>query len=282
IGNTGDINTGAFISGNMNNGLFWRGDRNGLIGGELGLAIPALPLTLSGSAALELPITGDITGLSVNPFSIHGLFGDSIPLDLTLIGDGDTDGFDLVFDLGTISIPIGIDTIRISLGSFTIPISGLPITLSVPMESEMDPIRFPAISLGRIPVDLSLGASTLDVDIDATVGPIVVSLFQALPQPGFGNMTLLPSSGFFNIGDGGSSGFGNIGSALSGLWNIGSQISGFENYGGSLLSGLTNLGSVISGIGNTSTLGLALASYISGIGNVGKQLSGIGIAGSVP
>ncbi|CMM84472.1 PPE family protein [Mycobacterium tuberculosis] len=31
MANSGDVNTGAFISGNYSNGAFWRGDYQGLL-----------------------------------------------------------------------------------------------------------------------------------------------------------------------------------------------------------------------------------------------------------
>ncbi|WP_244187535.1 hypothetical protein, partial [Mycobacterium gastri] len=255
-----------------NNGFFWRGTGQGLIGADYTITIPQIPLTLGGGGTLKLPITGDITGLTVQPFTLHGQNSPGIPLNLALTVDGDSGGTTI-----RINIP---DT---DIG-FDIPIDGLPITLTIPLNSELSPILIPEINLGQIPLDLTLGSDTtqLNTALGAGIGPIAVTLFHVSPVPGFANSTSVPSSGFFNSGAGGSSGFGNTGDTLSGFWNVGSQISGFENYGGSLLSGITNLGGALSGIDNTSSLGLALAGIVSGVGNVGSQLSGLFLSGSVP
>ncbi|OBR97869.1 hypothetical protein A9W98_05235 [Mycobacterium gordonae] len=270
--NTGNLDTGAFISGDQSNGLLWRGDRQGLIQADYTLTIPDIPITLGGGGLIKLPVTGDITGLTVNPFTIHAVNGGAIPVNFDIVVDAKTDGFDLV-----IPLPDPFPNIRV-------PVSGLPISLQIPLRSALEPIQVPQIKLASIPLDLTVGSDTtfLTVGLAGGSGPITVPVSQLLPMPGIWNSTTTPSSGFFNTGLGNVSGFGNIGDTISGLWNVGSRISGFENYGGELLSGLTNLGSVMSGIGNTSTLAMAVAGLVSGVGNVGNRLSGLFLEGSVP
>nr|WP_287041610.1 hypothetical protein [Mycobacterium sp.] len=227
---------------------------------------------MGGGGVIKLPVTGDITGLTVNPFTIHAVNGGAIPVNFDIVVDAKTDGFDLV-----IPLPDPFPNIRV-------PVSGLPISLQIPLRSALEPIQVPQIKLASIPLDLTVGSDTtfLTVGLAGGSGPITVPVSQLLPMPGIWNSTTTPSSGFFNTGLGNVSGFGNIGDTISGLWNVGSRISGFENYGGELLSGLTNLGSVMSGIGNTSTLAMAVAGLVSGVGNVGNRLSGLFLEGSVP
>ncbi|KAA1243350.1 hypothetical protein F0Q45_25720, partial [Mycobacterium simiae] len=198
--------------------------------------------------------------------------GPGIPLNLLLTVDGASGGT---------SIRVNIPNTNIG---FDIPIDGLPITLTVPVNSELSPIVIQPINIGAIPLDLTLGGNTtqLNANLGASIGPITATLFHLSPVPGFGNSTSSPSSGFFNSGVGGSSGFGNTGDTLSGFWNVGSQVTGLQNYGGNLLSGITNLGSALSGINNTSDLGIALSGLVSGIGNFGSRLSGLFLSGSVP
>ncbi|TDK90192.1 PPE family protein, partial [Mycobacterium paragordonae] len=270
--NTGNLDTGAFISGDQSNGLLWRGDRQGLIAADYTLTIPDIPLTLGGGALIKLPVTGNIAGLTVNPFTIHGVNGGAIPVNFDIVVDAKTDGFDLV-----IPLPDPFPNIHV-------PVSGLPISLAIPLRSALDPIQVPQIQFGAIPLNLTVGSDTtlLTIGLTGGSGPIAVPVTSLLPMTGIGNSTTAPSSGFFNSGAGGTSGFGNIGDTISGLFNVGSHISGFENYGGELLSGLTNLGSAMSGFGNTSSLDIAIAGLISGVGNIGNRLSGIFLQGSVP
>ncbi|WP_459758592.1 pentapeptide repeat-containing protein, partial [Mycobacterium riyadhense] len=259
--NSGDLNTGAFVSGDGNNGFFWRGDGQGLMEADYTLTIPAIPLTLGASGVLKLPITGNITGLSVEPFTIHGGGGAAIPLDARFTLLGHTSGT---------SVHVGIpDT---DLG-FTVHVPELPISILVDVEDSISPITTPRIRINTIDFhDFVVGGDTtsLVADVGGTVGGITVPVFHMSAEPGFGNTTDAPSSGFFNSGDGSASGFGNVGDRLSGFWNNASQASGFKNVG-SLLSGLTNMGDSLSGIANTSVLGLAS----SGVGNSGENLSGV-------
>ncbi|WP_421648498.1 pentapeptide repeat-containing protein, partial [Mycobacterium marinum] len=274
LGNSGNINTGAFVSGDMNNGFFWRGTGQGLIGADYTITIPQIPLTIGGGGILNIPITGAITGLTVQSFTVHGVGSAAtpIPVNLHLNVDGESGG-------ATVSVHIPNTDV-----SFDVHVDGLPITLDLPLDSEVRPIVVPDIPISRIPIVLSLGSdsTSLNTAIGAGIGPISIPILDLPTAPGFGNATDSPSSGFFNSGPGGVSGFGNVGDTLSGVWNFGSYASGLQNYGGSLLSGITNLGGATSGVGNTSDLGLAIAGVISGIGNVGSQLSGLFLEGSVP
>nr|VTP04541.1 hypothetical protein BIN_B_05580 [Mycobacterium riyadhense] len=259
------------MSGDGSNGFFWRGDGQGLVEADYTLTIPAIPVTLGASGVLKLPITGNITGLSVEPFTIHGGGGAAIPVNLDLVVDGESGGIGI-----PISLPGDIH--------FTVHIDGLPITITVPLDSSLEPIQVPRITISEIPLNLTLGSDStmLNVGIAGNIGGITVPVFHLDAAPGYGNTTDAPSSGFFNSGDGNASGFGNVGDTISGLWNVGSQVSGFENYGGELLSGLTNLGNTMSGISNTNALGLAVAGIVSGVNNIGSRLSGLFLNGTVP
>ncbi|MHA7653928.1 hypothetical protein ACX9NJ_29465, partial [Mycobacterium sp. ML2] len=209
---------------------------------------------------------------TVNPFTIHGVGGGTIPVNIDVAVDAKTDGFDLVIPLPD------------PFPNITIPVSGLPITLQIPLRSQLDPILVPQLTIATIPLDLTVGGDTtsLGIGITGQIAQITVPVFHLPAMPGIGNSTTAPSSGFFNSGGGNSSGFGNIGDTISGLWNVGSAVSGLENLGGNLLSGFTNLGSAMSGVGNTSALNLAVAGLISGVGNIGNRLSGLYLEGSVP
>ncbi|ARG68626.1 hypothetical protein B1T47_05740, partial [Mycobacterium kansasii] len=57
VANSGDVNTGAFISGSYSNGLFWRGDHQGLIGISYGITIPAVPAHIDGRIPVAIPMT---------------------------------------------------------------------------------------------------------------------------------------------------------------------------------------------------------------------------------
>ncbi|MFV0496010.1 pentapeptide repeat-containing protein, partial [Mycobacterium sp.] len=266
--NSGDLNTGAFVSGNENNGLFWRGDRHGLIAGDYTVTIPEIPITLGGGGMIKLPITGEISAVSIEPFAIRGAGGGNIPVDMNMVVDGNSSGANSIHIRITNEI------------SFNIPINNIPIKLGIPLVSSIEPIQFPRITIAAIPLNLTLGSDTtmLDAFVSGYAGPITIPAFHLPPVPGFFNSDTASSSGFFNSGADNSSGVGNIGDNLSGISNVGAYISGFENYGGSLLSGLANLGSRISGGGNTGVL----AGLISGIGNIGSRLSGLFLADNAP
>ncbi|NLP98867.1 hypothetical protein HGO75_24860, partial [Mycobacterium tuberculosis] len=71
IANTGDVDTGAFITGNYSNGLFLSGDYQGLVGLNLVIDMP-LPISLGVNIPIDIPITasaGNITlmGVTIPP-----------------------------------------------------------------------------------------------------------------------------------------------------------------------------------------------------------------------
>ncbi|REM03302.1 hypothetical protein DSI90_20505, partial [Mycobacterium tuberculosis] len=101
----GDVNTGAFISGNYSNGAFWRGDYQGLLGfSYTSTIIPEFTVAnihASGGAGpiivpsiqfpaipLDLSATGHIGGFTIPPVSIS-------PITVRI---------DPVFDLGPITV----------------------------------------------------------------------------------------------------------------------------------------------------------------------------------
>ncbi|OBK45642.1 hypothetical protein A5656_04645 [Mycobacterium gordonae] len=227
--NTGNLDTGAFISGDQSNGLLWRGDRQGLIAADYTLTIPDIPLTLTGGGILNIPITGNITGLAIESFSIHGQGGSAIPVNLGInVLGADTGGLD---------IRVGLPD---PLGSVTIPIPPLPLNLHVTIDDTLTSIALPRIAVNPIVLNnLVVGGvgTPLTVNVGGSAGPVVVQLLHVGAAPGLGNATVAPSSGFFNSGAGGVSGFGNIGQVVSGYGNVGSMVSGVKNLGG-LLSGV--------------------------------------------
>nr|WP_244307474.1 hypothetical protein [Mycobacterium ostraviense] len=262
-------NTGAFISGDGNNGFFWRGTGQGLIGADYTITIPQIPLTLGGGGTLKLPITGSVTALTVQPFTVHGI-GDSstgIPLNLQ------------INVLGQQTDEIGVNVhIPVIDKNVTIPLPPLPISLGITVDNKIGAILTPQIRISPITFnDFVVGgdSTSLSADVLGGLGPVTIPVFQLSPVPGFGNSTGVPSSGFFNSGAGGGSGFGNAGGGVSGWWNVASQASGYQNLG-SLVSGFINKGDLLSGINNTNMLGLST----SGVGNVGDHLSGLFFQGA--
>ncbi|WP_415823776.1 hypothetical protein, partial [Mycobacterium basiliense] len=187
IGNTGNVNTGAFISGDMNNGLFWRGTSQGLIGADYTITIPQIPLTIGASGFLKLPITGEISTMTINPITLHGEGGSGIPLiaHFTLLGSTQSTSIDIP---GT------------SL-SFDLP--SLPISIGVDINDEVSAITTPTIWINPITFDdFLVGSDTtpLTANIAGGLGPVTIPVLQLSAMPGLGNSTSVPSSGFFNSG----------------------------------------------------------------------------------
>ncbi|MFQ2845941.1 hypothetical protein, partial [Mycobacterium paragordonae] len=88
---------------------------------------------------LNIPITGTITGLTVNPFSVHGVGGGGIPVvgHLTLLGQ-------------TPNITIGID-LPDPVGHVGVDVPGLPIRLEIGVANNfLQPITTPAIRINTI------------------------------------------------------------------------------------------------------------------------------------
>ncbi|MGV0489639.1 hypothetical protein AB3G43_28600, partial [Mycobacterium kansasii] len=259
----------AFITGDANNGFFWRGTGQGLIAADYTITIPHIPLTLGGGGLFELPITGHITGLTVQSFMVHGI-GDSntgIPLNLQLNVLGQqTD------EIGVhVHIPV-IDK------NVTIPLPALPISLGITVDNQIGAILVPPITINPITFNnfmVGNNTTSLSADVAGGIGPVTIPVLQLAAAPGFGNSTGVPSSGFFNSGVGGGSGVGNSGSGVSGWWNVGSLSSGYQNLG-NLVSGFINKGELLSGINNSNILGLST----SGVGNVGDNVSGLFFQGA--
>ncbi|MDC9008268.1 hypothetical protein PR350_26600, partial [Mycobacterium marinum] len=233
------------------------------------ITIPQIPLTIGGGGILNIPIAGAITGLTVQPFMVHGVGTSTtgIPLDLqvTILGaDTNEIGVD-------VHIPKPIDK------DVTVPIPSIPVlNLGVTIDNEIGAIVAPEIAINPINFNkfmIGNEDSPLTVHIGGGAGPVTIPVFHLSPTPGFGNSGGAPSSGFFNSGDG-VSGFGNFGATVSGWGNVASHASGFENFGTGL-SGFTNVGDVLSGLKNTNSSGLGT----SGVGNVGDSLSGLFYAG---
>ncbi|MDC8975887.1 hypothetical protein PR390_27015, partial [Mycobacterium marinum] len=181
--------TGAFVSGDMNNGFFWRGTGQGLIGADYTITIPHIPITVGGGGILKLPLTGEISNLKVEPFGLRGEGGGGIPLiaHFTLLGDTKAT---------TIDIP------GTSL-SFELP--SLPVAIKVDINDELSVISTPEITINPITFNefvIGSDETPFDVSIDGGIEPLTVTVFHLSPTPGFGNSGGAPSSGFFNSGDG--------------------------------------------------------------------------------
>ncbi len=190
--NSGYLNTGAFVSGDGNNGFFWRGDGQGLVEADYTLTIPAIPVTLGASGVLKLPITGNITGLSVEPFTIHGGGGAGVPIDLDVTING--------FESDALSIRVHIPVIDTNVN---VPIPRVPLVLGLTIDNQLSVITTPRITFNVIEFhDFVVGGDTtsLVADVGGTVGGITVPVFHMSAEPGFGNTTDAPSSGFFNSG----------------------------------------------------------------------------------
>lgn len=65
MANAGDYGTGAFITGSMNNGLLWRADRQGLLAANYTITIERPAAFLNVDIPVNIPITGDITNVSI-------------------------------------------------------------------------------------------------------------------------------------------------------------------------------------------------------------------------
>ncbi|MGV0484197.1 hypothetical protein, partial [Mycobacterium kansasii] len=189
VANSGDVNTGAFISGSYSNGLFWRGDHQGLIGISYALVVPEIPIHAGISIPVNIPFGGDVGDINIPSVTIPQIQLRTYFLDILFGGVG----------------PITTPPVRIS-GPEVAGVLGGPMT-------------------------------SIDINIDAGVGPVYFSLIDIPAAPGFGNSTSSPSSGFFNSGTGSVSGFGNFGVNSSGWVNFGSGSSGVQNVG-ALQSGL--------------------------------------------
>ncbi|WP_460688131.1 hypothetical protein, partial [Mycobacterium bourgelatii] len=154
----------------MNNGLFWRGDRNGLIGGQFSFTIPEIPITLSGGGILELPITGQITGLSVDPIRLHGIGSSETPIPITgqLTVLGSTADATISFHF-----PGGVGTI-------SIPIPSVPVAIEVNVQEVLSAITTPRISIQTITfnnVVLGGPSTPLTVMIGGNAGPVNVDFY---------------------------------------------------------------------------------------------------------
>ncbi|WP_234798967.1 hypothetical protein, partial [Mycobacterium tuberculosis] len=66
VANSGDVNTGAFISGNYSNGAFWTGDYQGL----LDFSFPVGPL-IPQTHLVHLRETVNLGPIHIDPIHVH-------------------------------------------------------------------------------------------------------------------------------------------------------------------------------------------------------------------
>ncbi|MFQ2845937.1 hypothetical protein, partial [Mycobacterium paragordonae] len=92
----------------------------------------------AGGGILNIPITGNITGLAIESFSVHGQTG-AIPVNLGInVLGADTGGLD---------IRVGLPD---PLPSVTIPIPPLPLNLHVTIDDTLTSIAIPRIAVNPI------------------------------------------------------------------------------------------------------------------------------------
>ncbi|ARG70881.1 hypothetical protein B1T52_08910, partial [Mycobacterium kansasii] len=168
--------------GDANNGFFWRGTGQGLIAADYTITIPHIPLTLGLGGKLDIPITGHIAAMTVNPITLHGVGGSTtgIPVNahFTLLGStgGTTIHFNIPgtdlgfsFDLPSLPISIGVD-IGDQIGAITIP------------QITINPITFNNVVVGG-------DTTSLSADVAGGIGPVTIPVLQLAAAPGFGNST---------------------------------------------------------------------------------------------
>ncbi|MGV7524088.1 hypothetical protein PJN09_28665, partial [Mycobacterium kansasii] len=136
----------------------WRGTGQGLIAADYTLTIPHIPLTLGGGGFFELPITGSITGMTVQSFMVHGI-GDSntgIPLNLQLNV------------LGQQTDEIGVQVhIPVIDKDVTIPLPALPISLGITVDNQIGAILVPPITINPITFNnVMVGNNTTSLSAD--------------------------------------------------------------------------------------------------------------------
>ncbi|WP_176358536.1 pentapeptide repeat-containing protein, partial [Mycobacterium persicum] len=229
--------------GNMDNGWWWRGDSQGLIGAYYAITVPEIPAFFNVAIPVDIPITISITDIEINPVTIP---------KISFSGLDDGIGGKVIGSIGPASV-YGAQT-------------GDPIVISFGEQ--------PAVAINVGNPD---GSTVINISGTGGLGPISIPIVDVPAAPGFGTATTSPSSGFFNAGAGSASGFANFGANNSGLWNVSNAVagnSGYLNYG-SLQSGLANFGNTISGLYNTGTVGLTSPANVSGIASIGTDLAGV-------
>ncbi|ORB30493.1 hypothetical protein BST40_28425, partial [Mycobacterium persicum] len=263
--------TGAFNTGNMNNGILWRADSHGLLGATYTITIPEIPLHAVGTIPINIPITSTITNVVYS-----GMTMSDIPFGFT-VGFGPIPAFTGKIDSLTIPQVEVLAPVPAPHGA----IGGPNTVVEITSLASIGPVDWTIFSFGGQP---GFGNST------------------TAPSSGFFNSGTGSSSGFFNSGannsgltniDFGNSGVLNIGVVQSGIANLGNSISGFINTGPpgfsspAAISGLHNVGTSLAGFlrdgtnGTTFNIGLANQGGLNlGSANVGDLNLGSGNIGS--
>ncbi|MBW0011892.1 PPE family protein [Mycobacterium sp.] len=213
----------------------------------------------------------------------------------------------------TVNTPLTGDVGDIRIPNLQIPAFPLDLqynNTTSAIQADLDFTSFGPISLGTIstssiPLSFDVGNGlALDLPLTGTIGPHIITRFNILSLPGFGNL-YGPLPDFFNSGIAGGPDIGNLGIGTSGLpaigslgfgvgshgngfsspyhtsnWGlatgariIGSHLSSFLNHGSVFSAGPANVGGLIAGFANLSNLDV-------GSGNVGVHDIGFGNTGS--
>ncbi|WP_373877708.1 pentapeptide repeat-containing protein, partial [Mycobacterium kiyosense] len=256
---SGNVNTGLFNTGNMNNGLLWRGEYGGLYGFNYTMSIPdtAIPFDASISVPINIPIS-----MSLGTVTLQGFTIPKYTAEINVLGTGSTE----FISVG----PVKFGNVTLALPSIDTVIGGPDIALSLAGGGGIGPIKIPVIDLGGAP---GYGNSTTNPSsgfFNSGAGG----------SSGFGNVGA-HNSGFLNLGTGGTgvSGYKNVGDLVSGVKNVGNTVSGWFNTSAvdlataAHVSGFGNVGSNVSGMLSgfaISNLGLGNAgSFNVGNGNLG-------------
>ncbi len=228
----------------------WRGDYQGLIGADIALEIPAIPIN---AQLFSMPIHQ----VMVMPGSVMTIPGMRLPF---------TSIVPFVVYYGPVELPQS----TLTLPTVTITVGGPTTTIDGNLTGMVGGVSIPLI---KIPAAPGFGNSTTSPSsgfFNAGAGT----------ASGFGNFGG-GASGFWNLASAtsGLSGFGNVGALGSGVANVGNTISGLYNTSTSNLatpafnSGLLHHAGLLHHSVGTMTLNFGLANV--GGNNVGGANAGI-------
>ncbi|CMF78465.1 PPE family protein [Mycobacterium tuberculosis] len=168
MANSGDVNTGAFISGNYSNGAFWRGDYQGLLG------FSYRPAVLPQTPFLDLTLTGGLGSVVIPAIDIPAIrpeFSANVAIDS--------------FTVPSIPIPqidLAATTVSVGLGPITVPhldIPRVPVTLNYLFGSQPGgPLKIgPITGLFNTPIGLTpLALSQIVIGASSSQGTITAFL----------------------------------------------------------------------------------------------------------
>ncbi len=230
------IATGAFLTGNMTNGLMWRGDEEGQWGASYTIHIPEIPGHVDGSAPIDIPITAGFTNTVYSGISLADVhYGFEISPGVPLL-------------TGVInSVTLAPVTATGPAVSFNIGIPGGSTKILIPATFSVGPADW---TVFNIPAQTGYFNTTTNPSSGFfNSGPGTVS--------GFGNVGA-NLSGFQNYATAATSGFKNYGNMQSGLANLGDTVSGLLNTGigtPANVSGAYNIGTNLAGFFHNQVAG---------------------------